>query len=484
MNFFPDISTFVSIGGYNIKWYAILILIGAFAAYYVSQKNILKMGYSTSLADDLFFGVLIAGIVGARLWYVLFYDLQSYLADPISIIQTWEGGMAIQGGLLGGALYAFFFLKIKKISFMRMADAIVPNILIAQAVGRWGNFFNKEAYGGIVEESYFNLFPTFIKDMMYINGAYRTPTFLYESVLNILGFILIVYVLKRFSENRRGDLFYAYLMWYGITRFWVEGMRSDSLMFMGFRTAQLLSILFVLIGIAGKLGLFREWFKPAKPIVLFDLDGTLLDTEPVIIETMKRVLNKYRPDLVVDRDMEISFLGPTLKQTLTRFLPEEQIPEAIEVYRTINRELHEGNLKPIDHAPELLAHLKEQGYTLGIVSSKKKDMVEYGLSLMDLQDYFQVIIGYDEVKEHKPSPEGILNACKALKVGHDEVIYVGDTYTDIGAANNAGVYSIAYLTHPERQDAIHNEKPNATITDLLEIEEILKRDHSWTSSLT
>ena len=194
MVFFKDLSSFVDIGSFSIKWYAVLILIGAFAAYYVIQKNLTKLGYESSMIDDLFFGSLVSGIVGARLWYVVFYDLQSYLANPISILMTWQGGMAIQGGLLLGALFAFFFLKRKGISFMRFADNIVPNILIAQAIGRWGNFMNQEAYGRVVDEAYFNLFPAFIKNIMFIDGAYREPTFLYESVLNIIGYILIVYV--------------------------------------------------------------------------------------------------------------------------------------------------------------------------------------------------------------------------------------------------------------------------------------------------
>ena len=178
MVFFKDLSSFVDIGSFSIKWYAVLILIGAFAAYYVIQKNLTKLGYESSMIDDLFFGSLVSGIVGARLWYVVFYDLQSYLANPISILMTWQGGMAIHGGLLLGALFAYFFLKRKGISFMRFADNIVPNILIAQAIGRWGNFMNQEAYGKVVDEAYFNLFPAFIKNTMFIDGAFREPTFL------------------------------------------------------------------------------------------------------------------------------------------------------------------------------------------------------------------------------------------------------------------------------------------------------------------
>ena len=484
MVFFKDLSSFVDIGTISIKWYAVLILTGAFLAYWLSARNLKKLGYPTSLLDDLFFGSLLAGIVGARLWYVLFFDLSSYLADPISIFMTWQGGMAIQGGLLLGAAFAYWFLKRKKLSFLRFADAIVPNILVAQAIGRWGNFMNQEAYGKVVDEAYFNLFPAFIKDNMYILGQFREPTFLYESVLNIVGFILIVYFLKRFSENRRGDLMWAYLMWYGISRFWVEGLRTDSLMFMGLRTAQLVSIGFIVIGLMGKLGVFQRFIKKEKPILLFDFDGTLADTEPLIIESMKMTIHKYRPDVVITREDEISFLGPTLSQILSRYLDEKDLPEAIETYRTNNKEIHPKLIKRMPNAFEVIHQLKAEGYKLGIVSSKKKDMVEYGMRLIGFTDEFDVIIGYDEVKEHKPSPEGIFNACIALGVDHDNMLYIGDTSTDIHAANAAGIYSVAYLTHPERREAIHQAKPNATIEHLSELHTLLKKDITWTNSTT
>ena len=306
MVFFKDLSSFVDIGDISIKWYAILILTGAFAAYWLSVRNLKKLAYPTALVDDLFFGSLLAGIVGSRLWYVLFYDLAKYLEDPISIFMTWQGGLAIQGGLLGGAAFAYWFLKRKKLSFLRFTDAIAPNILVAQAIGRWGNFMNQESFGKAVDEAYFNLFPAFIKDNMYIMGQFREPTFLYESALNMIGFFVIVFLLKRFSENKRGDLMWAYMMWYGLSRFWVEGLRVDSLMFMGFRTAQLVSIGFIAIGLLGKLGVFQRFVKKVKPILLFDFDGTLADTESLILESLKMTIHKYRPDVVITRDDEIS----------------------------------------------------------------------------------------------------------------------------------------------------------------------------------
>jgi phosphatidylglycerol---prolipoprotein diacylglyceryl transferase len=486
MTFFPDISTFIQIGGVEIKMYAVMILVGAFITYFVAEKNFIKMGYPKSYTEDLFFGTLFFGIVGARLWYVMFYYPEQYLANPLSILMTWQGGMAIQGGLFLGAAFGWWYARKKKINFLRAADAIVPAILLAQAAGRWGNFFNQEAFGRTVTEAYYTFFPGFIKDMMFIQGAYREPTFLYESVLNVIGFLAITYGLHHVMKVKRGDRFYGYLVWYGFTRFIVEGLRTDSLYVWGtfIRTAQVISIVFILLGLLGFFGVFDKLRKKVKPIILFDLDGTLLDTEVLIIETFKAVLKKVKPELVVTREMELSFLGPTLTESFSKLLPHDQVQPAFDAYRTLNKELHPTYVKAMPGAQALLESLKSNGYTLGIVSSKKKDAIELGLSLTGLAPYFSVIIGYDEVKQFKPDPEGLLNACKALGAYHDDVIYVGDTDTDMVAADKAGMYSVAYLTHPERQEALLATRPNAVIKHLSELTPILKKDIAWTRTTT
>jgi phosphatidylglycerol:prolipoprotein diacylglycerol transferase len=485
MVFFEDKRTFLRLGPLSIQWYAILILAGAFLAYMVVLRNFKKLGYDSELGDNLFIGALFFGVIGSRLWFVAFYDLAYYLANPLKILMTWEGGLAIQGGLLFGFGYAYWYLKRRNINFMRLADAIVPSILIAQSIGRWGNFANQEAYGNIVDASFYDGWPVFIRDHMFINNAYRVPTFLYESVLNIVGFFLITFVYQKFTKTKRGDMVYAYLMWYGVTRFFVEGLRTDSLMFFNFRSAQLVSIIFIIVGVLGTLGVFRKFTMSEKPVIIFDFDGTLLDTEPIVKQSMVQVIQKHRPEIEIDDETASKFVGPTLKESFSRYFEEHLIDDLIAQYREISNQLHYDYAKPLKGVMETLKQLKEDGYKLGVVSSKMRDVIIFGMDFYDMEPYFDVIIGLDDVSQHKPHPEGIFLACEKLGVSHDSVVFVGDTAIDVQTGNNAGVYMVAFMSNPTRETEIMTHKPNELITDMRELLEILRKDDvEWTRSTT
>lgn len=274
MRLFDNPKVFLSIGPIQITWYALCILTGAFVAYALSQKTVKKWGYGSALLEDYFIPLFAIGILGARIYYVLF-EWEYYGAHPEEILQIWHGGLAIHGGLLAGIGFSVVYFRGKKVSFFRMFDAIMPNVLIAQAFGRWGNFFNQEAYGQIVKESFFQGYPSFIKERMYIDGAYRQPTFLFESAMNVLGFLLITQLFRRFLYKKRGDCGWAYLIWYGLVRFVIEGMRSDSLMIGPFKMAQIMSLVFVGIGLAGLLGYWIPYRKPVVCLACQTNDATL-----------------------------------------------------------------------------------------------------------------------------------------------------------------------------------------------------------------
>ncbi len=252
MTFFENFHTFVSIGPISIQWYAIVILTGAVIAYLLGQYRFKQLGYDKEVLSDYFFALLFIGIIGARIWYVIFTFNDLYINNPIEIFAVWHGGLAIQGGIFTGLIYSYYFFKKRNIPFFVAGDAIMPGVLIAQACGRWGNFFNHEAFGSAVTLDFLKSLhlPNFIIENMYIQGAYHHPTFLYESVGNILSFLLIIFVIKRFQKHI-GVQFFSYFVCYGIVRVFVEGLRTDSLMLGPIRMAQLISIVFIIVGIIG-----------------------------------------------------------------------------------------------------------------------------------------------------------------------------------------------------------------------------------------
>lgn len=480
IDFFPSTRVFVSVFGFDIMWYAVIIGVGMVLAYILIYKNLIKIGASPKLIDDLTFGAIICGFIGARLWYVAFSDLGAYLSDPISIIMMREGGMAIQGGLVFGIGYGYYFARKHKLDFLLWADAIVPNIFIAQAIGRWGNFVNQEAYGVSVPESFFNLYPSFIKEQMFIGGEYHMPTFLFESIANIIGWALIVFVIKKMKNYRKGDATYAYLMWYGVIRFFIEGLRTDSLMFMGLRMAQLTSLVFILIGVLGYTGIFRKLFVKEHPdllpVVLFDFDGTLMDTQQSIFDSFIYVFKELKPEYELSDVELLSFVGPTLHDSFGKHFPKEEVEKCVQMYREHNHELQKTEVFPFDGAEALIDNLSAKGYPLGLVSSKMKSVILVGMSNSTMKDKFQIILGSDNVENHKPDPEGILKAAQEIAPGHQNIVYVGDTPTDIQAGRNAEAFTIAYLSNPKRKEALEKEKPNKLITNLLDIEEILEEN--------
>lgn len=178
------------------------------------------MGYNKDILSDYFFGLLIIGIIGARIWYVIFMWDELYASNPIEIIMFRHGGLAIQGGIITGLIFSWWYFKKHNIDFLVAGDAIMPGVLIAQALGRWGNFFNQEAYGSAVSLDFLQSLhlPQFIIDGMYINGTYYHPTFLYESVANVIGFFVIYFVIRKI-QTKQGEQFFSYFIWYGILDF-------------------------------------------------------------------------------------------------------------------------------------------------------------------------------------------------------------------------------------------------------------------------
>lgn len=238
-----------NIFGFNVYYYSLCILLGVIVAYILITREGKKQGLPKEFISDLIFYTLIIGILGARVYYCVF-NLDYYLANPSEILKIYNGGLAIHGGVIAGLIFVYFYTKKKNISFIKILDIVAPAVIIAQSFGRWGNFFNQEAHGGIT--TYQNLknmhIPEFIINGMHIEGKYYYPTFFFESIWCLIGFIILM-IARRNKNLRKGFQIGFYFIWYGIGRFFIEAFRTDSLMFLGLKIAQIVSLIGIIIGI-------------------------------------------------------------------------------------------------------------------------------------------------------------------------------------------------------------------------------------------
>ena len=232
-----------------ISIYGLLIACAMAISVFLCSRQEKRLGLPKDLTYDLALWVIPAGVIGARLYYVAFqWDM--YRQNPLSILYIWEGGLAIYGGVIGGALAVFAFSRIKKVPFGKLADMIAPALILSQAIGRWGNYFNGEAYGRLIDNPALQWFPLAVN----VDGGWHMATFFYESVWDLLGFLILW--LNRKKTTRSGNLFLLYLIWYGLGRAFIEGLRTDSLMLGPFRVSQVLSILLCLA--AGSALIFQK----------------------------------------------------------------------------------------------------------------------------------------------------------------------------------------------------------------------------------
>lgn len=243
-------NVFLDLGIIKIYWYAVLILLAFLIGGKLAIDRAKKQGISYTFMSDYCFYLIPVAIIGARIYFVLF-NLDYYMDNILSIFKVWEGGLAIHGGIIAGLIYTFIYTQRRGEKFLELTDILCVPLLLGQAIGRWGNFLNKEAYGPAIELAQLESFhiPQFIIDGMLIGDVYYTPTFLYESVWCILGFIILLITRKVLRSNQLGILTSLYMIWYGIGRFFIEGLRQDSLMYFNCKVAQLVSLSMILIGL-------------------------------------------------------------------------------------------------------------------------------------------------------------------------------------------------------------------------------------------
>ena len=242
-------NNYFSLGQIKIYYYSICILIGISIGIFFLFKEAKKQKIDQDKLGDLLFYTILFGILGARIYYVLF-NLSYYIKNPLEIIAIWHGGLAIHGGIIAGLITIIYLTKKYKLNTLKIIDMSVPSLIIAQSIGRWGNFFNGEAYGKVVTLSHLKSqhIPNFIIDRMKIDGSYHQPTFLYESILCLIGFIILM-ILKNNKSLKITNLTSLYLIWYGLIRLVIEYYRTDSLMLGPIKMAMLISIVFIISGV-------------------------------------------------------------------------------------------------------------------------------------------------------------------------------------------------------------------------------------------
>jgi len=239
------IKNLFGIEGLNIAWYGIIITCGILMGVFLACREAKRQGFKSDLILDFLFLALPVAIVCARIYYVTF-EWEQYADDFMEIIAIWEGGIAIYGGVIGGFIAAVIFAKHNKFPLLKLIDMVIPSLILGQAIGRWGNFINQEAFGNLVTNPNLQFFPyaVFIEQL----SEWHQATFFYESIWNLCVFVILIYFRNKTKFN--GQLLAIYFIGYGLGRFWIEGLRTDSLyLFPGIRVSQVVSLFFIMVGI-------------------------------------------------------------------------------------------------------------------------------------------------------------------------------------------------------------------------------------------
>ncbi|OKH56379.1 prolipoprotein diacylglyceryl transferase [Calothrix sp. HK-06] len=268
------------IGWITIRWYGLLIASAVLIGVTLSQYLAKRRKVNPDLLNDLSIWLVVGAIPAARLYYVIF-EWSEYAKHLERIFAIWQGGIAIHGAILGGTVAALIFCKLKQVSFWQMADLVAPSLILGQAIGRWGNFFNSEAFGSPTNLPWKLYIPPSRRPVGFTNVEYFHPTFLYESLWNLGVFAILLTLFFRGLQGKPrlkvGTLFLTYLPAYSLGRLWIEGLRTDSLMLGPLRMAQVISLIGIAMGLAGLWWLYIK--NRPLPDVVSNVDEVIENRE-------------------------------------------------------------------------------------------------------------------------------------------------------------------------------------------------------------
>jgi len=270
----------VELGPLAIRWYGLLIAVAVLLGLWVSSQLAKMRGLDPSVISDLLPLIVLSAVIGARLYYVIF-EWQQYQINWLEAFQIWKGGIAIHGALLGGSIAVIAYSRWMKLSFWALMDVLLPSVALGQAIGRWGNFFNSEAFGLPTSLPWKLFIPVANRPAAYLNQSWFHPTFLYESIWDLGLFVLLILLFRQRRTNGewllpKGGISCVYAFGYSLGRFWIEGLRLDPLCLWGslgeancLRMAQFVSLLLAIAGAAGLAWLLtfkRSLPDPGRPI--------------------------------------------------------------------------------------------------------------------------------------------------------------------------------------------------------------------------
>ena len=397
-----------------------------------------RQGYSVDDSTEVLFYALIGGFIGGRVFFVLqnFSEYSKYLPY---IFRVADGGYGMIGVALGVCASTFFPLKKKKMSVFRTWDALIPCIVWTSGIARIARADTMEMW--------------------------------YVIAMDLLGFLVIYFL----PAARRGDRVAYTLLWIGFERMLSNILAWDPFAYNVFVPS-------IFIEFMGFLAyILLRFRKRKKPVILFDLDGTIMDSKPVVEACFYYIFQQHGNVDDFTEEVAREVFGPPLEDMMKKYFPNENSRELVEEYRVYQDSMDwSGYMRLFDGVEETLASLKESGFKMGIVSSRITASCKFWLTSLHIRQYFNVVLGQDRFKEPKPSPMGILRACEKLGYGHDSAIYVGDNASDMIAARRAGVFAAAYATDESKKEDVRKAKPDVMLAGIPELLKLLKEDHEWT----
>ena len=447
MSFFPDPSTIVNIGGVSLKWSLLTTVLGCILGFLMISRNFRKNGYKQTTTDDL---LILSGagcIIGGRAVWVV-ENWHSYSLYAWGILEFSDGGFDYAGILLGILVAIGCYTFTHRMSYRRTCDAILPGAITAIAFSRIGKIPEAENMWMIV-------------------------------AMDAVVLLILYFGVRPFHEGkRRGDMTSVALMLAGIVQLISCTFHLDP--------STNSSVIAPSLAMLSGLGMYlaTHSLPIVKPVVLFDFDGTLMDSEYLVINGFAYLFKKHRTLEEFTREIQREVFLHPLREELARLFPEENTEVLAREYRNYMKGIQGRHLvETLPHVRETLKQLKESGYVLGIVTGRYTDSCMMWLEDLLIDQYFDIVAGTETYRHTKPSPDGILHTCEMLKVGHDSVVYVGDGVKDVQAGRNAGVYTVAFVTNEDKRNALEKASPNAVMNSFDELPEILSRQNAWSADL-